>query len=107
MNIQHPNYRYGIQKIIACIQESAIGSRTRELNNLLAEEFMLKIGMPLTLGSVNWDIFGDYVTPSWFGHLAKFVLAQELDIRDNFHLITLLRQHDSTTARQLYYAAFY
>lgn len=48
----------------------------------------------LVLGTVNWNIVGDYVTSSWFGHLAKFVLAQELDIRNNFHLITILRQHN-------------
>ena len=51
--------------------------------------------MPLTLGTVNWDIIGEYVTPSWFSHLAKFLSAQELDIRDNFHLINSLRQHDN------------
>ena len=55
---------------------------------------MLELGIPFSLGTVNWDIIGEYVTPSWFGHLAKFVSAQELDIKDNFHLIKLLRQND-------------
>ena len=55
---------------------------------------MLELGIPFSLGTVNWDIIGEYVTPSWFGHLAKFVSAQELDRKDNFHLLKLLRQHD-------------
>ena len=55
---------------------------------------MLETGIPLSLRTVNWDIIGEYVTPSWFGHLAKFVSAQELDIKNNFHLLKLLRQHD-------------
>ena len=47
---------------------------------------MLELGIPFSLGTVNWDIIGDYVTPSWFGHLAKFVSAQELDIKDKGQL---------------------
>ena len=94
MNIQRPYYQQGIQKIITCIQESAIGSRTRELIKFSAEKFMLETGIPLSLGTVNWDIIGEYVTPSWFGHLAKFVSAQELDIKDNLYLLKLLCQHD-------------
>ena len=94
MNIQHPYYKQGIQKIITCIQESAIGSQTGTLIKFLAEEFMLKIGMSLTLGTVNWDIVEGYVIPSWFDHLAKFVLAQELGIKDNFDKIALLRQNN-------------
>ena len=64
MDIQHPYYQQGIQKIISCIQESAIGSRIGELVKYCAEELMLEIGRPLTLGTVNWDIIGEYVTPS-------------------------------------------
>ena len=94
MDIQHPYYQQGIQKIITCIQESAIGSRTGKLIKFNAEEFMLESGIPFSHRTVNWDIIGEYVTPSWFGHLAKFVSAQELDIKDNFHFIKLLRQHD-------------
>ena len=46
MDIQHPYYQQGIQKIITCIQESAIGSRTGELIKFNAEEFMLESGIP-------------------------------------------------------------
>ena len=59
MDIQHPYYQQGIQKIITSIQESAIGSRTRELIKFSAEEFMLESGIPLSLGTVNWDIIGE------------------------------------------------
>ena len=37
MDIQHPYYQQGIQKIITCIQESAIGSGTGELIKFNAE----------------------------------------------------------------------
>ena len=49
MNIQHPYYKQGIQKIITCIQGSAIGSQTGKLIKFSAEEFMLKIDITLTL----------------------------------------------------------
>ena len=94
MNIQHPYYKQGIQKIITCVQESFVGSQTEPLIKFVAEEFILEIGMPLTLGTVNWDIVGGYVTPNWLGHIAKFVSAQELDIKNNFHKTALLRQNN-------------
>ena len=76
--------------MITCIQESAISSQTGELIKLSAEEFMLETDILLTLETVNWDIVVEYVIPSWFGHLAKVVSAQELDIKDNFDIIALL-----------------
>ena len=42
MNIQHPYYKQGIQKIITCIQECAIASQTGNLIKTKAEAVMLK-----------------------------------------------------------------
>ena len=95
MKIQHPYYKQGLQETITCIHGSTIGSQKGTLIKFLAEEFMLKKGMLLTLGTVKWDFVGSYVTPSWFGRLAEFVSAQELDIKDNFDKI------------KLHYATFY
>ena len=45
----------------------------------------------MTLGTIDWKVAKDYITPYWYAHLAKFVLSQALDIREN---IPLLRQLD-------------
>ena len=94
LNIQHPCSKQGIQKMTPCIQECAIGSKIGNLIKTLAEEFMIETRMPLTLGTVNWDIVGEYITPCWFGILAKFISTQELDIMENFDRTLLLRQND-------------
>ena len=55
---------------------------------------MLEFGYPMTLGTLNWKVAMDYLTPCWYGHLAKFVSSQALDTRGTFSQLQLLRQSD-------------
>ena len=73
LNIKHPYYSQGIIQLMACIQECAISSQTGQFIQQLAERFMLELGYPVTLGDLNSHITIKYLTPSWYGNLAKFV----------------------------------
>ena len=55
---------------------------------------MLELGYPMTLGTFNWKVEMDYLTPCWYGHLTKFVSSQVLDVRGKFSQLQLLRQSD-------------
>ena len=48
----------------------------------------------MTLGSFDLKVAKDKITPCWYAHLAKFVLSQALNIRENFFCIPLLHQLD-------------
>ena len=79
---------------MACIQECAISSQTGQFMLQTAEDFMLELGYPVTLGSLNYDVAKTYLTPSWYGNLAKFVSSQALDVKGKFIQLELLRQSD-------------
>ena len=94
LNIKHPYYNQGIIKLMACVQECAISSQTGSFIQHSAEDFMLELGYPMTLGTFNWKVEMDYLTPCWYGHLTKFVSSQVLDVRGKFSQLQLLRQSD-------------
>ena len=73
LDINHPYYTQGITKMLTCVQECAIGSQTGSLIKTSAEELMLEIGIPMTLGSVDWEVAKEYTTFCWYTHLATFV----------------------------------
>ena len=94
LNIKHPYYSQGITKLMACVQECAIKSQQGALLQHSAEDFMLELGYPMTLGTFNWKVAMEYLTPCWYGHLAKFVSSQVLDVKGTFSQLQLLRQSD-------------
>ena len=53
LNIRHPYYNQGITKLMACVQECAISSQTGSFLQISAEDFMLELGYPMTLGTFN------------------------------------------------------
>ena len=55
---------------------------------------MLELGYPVTLGNLNYQVAMKYLTPSWYGNLAKFVSSQVLDVKGKFIQLELLRQSD-------------
>ena len=55
---------------------------------------MLELGYPVTLGNLNYKVAMEYLTPYWYGHLAKFVSSQVLDVTGKFSELQLLRQSD-------------
>ena len=55
---------------------------------------MLELGYPVTLGNLNYEVAMKYLTPCWYGHLAKFVSSQVLDVKGKFTQLQLLRQSD-------------
>ena len=79
---------------MACIQECAINSQTGIFIRHSAEDLMLDLGYPMTLGTLNWKVAMGYLTPCWYGYLAKFVLSQVLDVKGTFSQLQLLRQSD-------------
>ena len=94
LNIRHPYYNQGIIQLMACVQECAINSQTGSFIRHSAEDFMLDLGYPMTLDTLNWKVAMDYLTPCWYGHLAKFVSSQAFDARGTFSQLQLLRQSD-------------
>ena len=53
---------------------------------------MLELGYPMTIGIFNWKVSMGYLTPCWYGHLAKFVSSHVLDVGGNFYQLQLLWQ---------------
>ena len=53
---------------------------------------MLELGYPVTLGNHNYQVAKKYLTSGWYGHLAKFVSYQVLDVKGKFTQLQLLRQ---------------
>ena len=76
------------------IQECAILSQTGQFIRQSAEDFMLEKGYPVTLDNLNYQVAKTYLTPSWYGNLAKFVSSQALDVKGKFIQLELLRQSD-------------
>ena len=69
---------------MACVQECAIVSQTGQFIQHLAESCMLELGYPVTLGNLKYQVAKNYLTPSWYGNLAKFVSSQVLDVKGKF-----------------------
>ena len=46
---------------------------------------MVELGYPMSLGTLNYKVAMDYLTPCWYGHLAQFVSSQVPDVRGNFY----------------------
>ena len=55
---------------------------------------MLELSYPVTLGNLNYQVAKNYLTPSWYRNLAKFVSSQVLDVKGKFKQLQLLRQSD-------------
>ena len=91
INIKHPYYNQDITKLIACVQECAISSQTGSFIQTSVEDFMLELFYPMTLSTLNWKVAMEYLTPCWYGYLAKFVSSQVLGSRGNFPQLQLLR----------------
>ena len=53
LNIKHPYYNQGITKLIAYVQECAISSQTGSFIQTSAEDLILELGYPVTLGTPN------------------------------------------------------
>ena len=94
LNIKHPYYSQGIIQLMACIQKCAIASQTVQFIQQSTESFMLELGYPVTLGNLNYQVAKNYLTISWYGHLAKFVFSQVLDVKGKFTQLQLLQQSD-------------
>ena len=94
LNIKHPYYSQGIIQLMACIQECAISSQTGQFIQQSAESFILELGYPVTLGNLNYQVANNYLTPSWYRNLAKFVSSQVLDVKGKFKQLELLQQSD-------------
>ena len=56
LGINHPYYTQGITKMLTCVQECAIGSQTGALIKTSVEDLMLEMRVPMTLGTVDWDV---------------------------------------------------
>ena len=85
LNIKHPYYNLGIMKLMTCVQECAISSQIGSLIQILAKYLMLELGYPMTLSTLNWKVTMQYLTPCWYGHLAKFICSQALNVRYKFY----------------------
>ena len=94
LNIKHPYYSQDITKRMSCILECAISSQTGLFIQALAEDFMLELGYPRTVGTLNYKVAMNYLTPCWYRHLAQFVSSQVLDVRGNIQQFQFLRQSD-------------
>ena len=53
LNIKHLYYNQGITKLMACVEECAISSQTGSFIQTSREDFMLELGYPMTLGTLN------------------------------------------------------
>lgn len=45
----------------------------------------------MTIGTIKWEVVKDFITPSWYGHLAAFVAAEPIEIIKDYPQIPLLR----------------
>ena len=90
LNIKHPYYSQSIIQLMAYIQECDILSQTGRFIQTSAENLMLELGYPVTLGNLNYKVAMEYVTPCWYGHLAKFISSQVLDVKGKFTQLQLL-----------------
>ena len=84
LNIKQLYYSQGITQLMACIQECAILSQTGRFIQTSAKDLMLELGYPVTLGTLNYKVAMDYLIPCWYGHIAKFVPSQLLDVKGKF-----------------------
>ena len=55
---------------------------------------MLELGYSVTLGNLNYQVAKNYLTPSWYRNLAKFISSQVLDVKGKFTQLELLGQSD-------------
>ena len=80
--------------MLTCVQECAIASQTGDLIKTSAEDFMFEIRVPMTIGTVDWEVVKSNTTPCLQANLVRLVSSQALNIRENFSRIQLLRQLD-------------
>ena len=77
------------------LQESVSLSQTGQLLRATAEAFRLEIGVPFTLGTVDFKIGSMYTTDCWYKHMWEFVDANPIEIIEDFPNVPLLRKGDS------------
>ena len=93
--VMYPYFNQEICHIMAHLQESVNLSQTGQLLRGTAEAFRLEIGVPFTLGTVDFRIGSDYTTDCWYKHMWNFVDAHPIEIIEDFLDVPLLREGDS------------
>ena len=89
--VMHPYFNQEICHIMTHLQESVIFSQTGQLFRGTAEAFRLALGVPFTLGTVNFKIGSEYTIDCWYKHLWEFVDANPIEIIKDFPDVPLLR----------------
>ena len=67
--VMHPYFNQEICHIMTHLQESVIFSQTGQLLRDTAEAFRLEIGVPFTMGTVDFKIGSEYTTDCWYKHM--------------------------------------
>ena len=93
--VMDPYFNQEIFHIMTHLQESVNLSQTGQLLRGTPEAFRLEIGVPFTLGTVNFTIGSEYTTDCWYKHMWKFADAQPIEIIEDFPDVPLLREGDS------------
>ena len=94
MNIYHPKFWEGIQKISTLIQESVNKSSTGSLIRVTAEDLRLELGIPMTPDTVNWKVVKHYLTPIWYGGVIDFISNHPIEIIEDYPQLPLFRVND-------------
>ena len=92
--VMHPYFNQEICHIVTLLQESVSSSQTGKLLRGTAEAFRLEIGVPFTMGTVDFKIGSKYKTDCWYKHMWKFVDAHPIEIIEDFPDVPLLRKGD-------------
>ena len=98
IGVKNPYLLQGIIHIITFLNEAACNSSTNELLQTNAEFFRVKIGIPLSPTSTNYDekTYTSYMPSSWYKDLWRFMWTPlfKLDITEDYDDIPLLRKKD-------------
>ena len=104
LNFEDPYTKQGIEKIATLMQELSDQSQTGTLIKSVAEGFRLDLGFNATLATIPWNKAKQYVTHTWYSHLADFFAdsnqgitgsdPKRIEIIDNIETMPYLRQND-------------